>query len=628
MGKGKRRTTAKGSRRAKSARAAESPAQTAGPRKPLPPWTPWAALGGLMLLHGFLLFGVFNPSPHSGGDNAGYLTLAYSLLEHGQYLDLYDPASTPHTKYPPGFALVLAGAMLLGARTWAQFKVLSGLAIFAAVGLSVAWAWRRRGWAFAVTVGVVLAVANAFLYASQWILSDPMFLALTFLALVAFDASRLDRGDSPGVHPLDTAGGADAASDSSQEPSPGASASRRRLWLAVGIAATVAAFFTRSAGLPLVVAAGAWFALHRRFRVLAVFGVAIGVPALLWRLRDQALGGPGYTGEFWMINPYQPALGQAGFADLVGRVVANATQYFGAHIPTGFMGVRGGIVPLVGVVLTALAVWGWAGRMRRPGVAELFTPMYLGLILLWPEVWSGDRFALPLFPLLLFYAGEALLKATARMPLAGRAAVVGLAAALLVVPALGSWSNSARQAEICRDRTQRGAFACYAPRMQEFAAAAQWTTDNLPDSAVVLTRKPRMFYALSGTPSRVFPFSTEPADLLATADSAGAHYVILDYLDNLASFYLIPILERRSDLFCTLGSFGGDARGISTELMGLGRADGPEAEADSGDDGTASVALSRCPPEMSVQGAPPQSPSSSGPGVVPLLAGLDEGGEP
>lgn len=624
MRKGKRRTGSKGGRRAKAARTAEqgAPVEPQSPKRPLPSWTPWAALAGLMLVHAFLLFGVFNPSPHSGGDNAGYLTLAYSLLEHGEYLDLYDPASTPHTKYPPGFALVLAGAMLLGARTWAEFKVLSGLAIFAAVGLSVAWTWRRSGWTFAILVGTVLAFANAFLYASQWILSDPMFLALTFLALVAFDASGVGRSGR------EAAGEMGASDAEGEDPGSPDSKGRGRAWLVVGIAATVAAFFTRSAGLPLVVATAAWLALHRRFRVLGAFGVAIGVPAVLWWLRDRALGGPGYTGEFWMVNPYQPDLGQAGLAELVGRVVANATQYIGAHIPTGFMGVRGPIVPLVGIALVALALWGWGARLRRPGVAELFTPMYLGLILLWPEVWSGDRFALPLFPLLIFYAGEALVKATVRLPGAGRVAVVGLAVGVLVLPAMGSWNTSARQAEICRDRTRRGAFACYAPRMQEFAAAAQWTTDNLSDSAVVLTRKPRMFYALSGTPSRVFPFSREPAALVATADSAGADYVILDYIDNLASFYLIPILEQRADLFCTLGSFGGDARGISTELMGLSRADNAEAPRSQGEDGTVSVALSRCPPEMSVQGAPPQSSSSSDPGVVPLLAGLDDGDDP
>ena len=34
-----------------------------------------------------LIGGAFVPAPHSGGDNAGYVTLAYSLLEHGSYAE-------------------------------------------------------------------------------------------------------------------------------------------------------------------------------------------------------------------------------------------------------------------------------------------------------------------------------------------------------------------------------------------------------------------------------------------------------------------------------------------------------------------------------------------------------------
>ena len=51
--------------------------------------------------------------------------------------------------------------------------------------------------------------------------------------------------------------------------------------------------------------------------------------------------------------------------------------------------------------------WAMSWKVGR-AVAEYFFPLYAGLILLWPEVWSGDRFALPLFPLILFYAASAL----------------------------------------------------------------------------------------------------------------------------------------------------------------------------------------------------------------------------
>ena len=42
-----------------------------------------------------LVVAAFNPAPHNGGDNAAYVTLAFSLAHQGTYTDLYDPAGPP-----------------------------------------------------------------------------------------------------------------------------------------------------------------------------------------------------------------------------------------------------------------------------------------------------------------------------------------------------------------------------------------------------------------------------------------------------------------------------------------------------------------------------------------------------
>ena len=64
---------------------------------------------------------------------------------------------------------------------------------------------------------------------------------------------------------------------------------------------------------------------------------------------------------------------------------------------------------VAGLILAGLALGGWLASMRRRrGVAEYFFALSAGLILLWPVQWSGDRFALPLLPLLLRYATDAL----------------------------------------------------------------------------------------------------------------------------------------------------------------------------------------------------------------------------
>ncbi len=571
----------------------------------LPPWARWAAFLTLVGLHAFLLVRVANPSPHSGGDNAGYLTLAYSLVTGGEYTDLYDPAQPPHTKYPPVFPLVLAGAMALGARTWASFKAVSAIAILLSVALASAWAWRRRGWGFGIAIGLLLAFADSLLYHSQWILSDPVFLALTMAALLAFDRVESLVRDGP--------------------PLAGTPARGERRWLGIGCAAAILAFFTRSAGLPLVLAVFAWLALRRRWRALGIYAMAFGAPALLWWLRSRALGGPGYTGEFWMVNPYQPDLGTIGPLALVGRLVANLQHYLWTAIPGGLLGMRTTLSAVLGSALVLAAIVGWAKRLKTPGVAELFVPLYFGLILLWPQVWSGDRFALPLFAPLLFYAGEALVRMTREVHRWAPVAALTVMVAVLLLPGTMSWRSYARQAAVCRERVRTGAFHCYQARMQEFAAAAEWSRDNLPEGAVVLTRKPRLFFVVSGVRSSVFPFSDDPQALADAAGTVGARYLIMDYLDNVSAFYLVPILEKRPALFCSIRGFGGDERGIQTQLMGLDPAASGDRRVTQTDDGQMRVNLDMCElSEYLAEGAVLDAPAQSDPsGVVPLLRSLD-----
>ena len=185
-----------------------------------------------------LVWVAFNPAPHSGGDNAAYLALAHALVEGDGYVDAYDPLRAPHSKYPPLFPLLLAGAALLGASTWVAFKLIVAGATVLATGFVFIWAERRLGPWPAFAVSVLVAAAAGVVYYSHWILSDPVFVLLTVAALWA-----LERGEARSWDPR---------------------------WLALGVAAALGAYFTRSAGLPLLVAVLAWLTFRRRYRNLAV----------------------------------------------------------------------------------------------------------------------------------------------------------------------------------------------------------------------------------------------------------------------------------------------------------------------------------------------------------------------
>ena len=139
----------------------------------------------------------------------------------------------------------------------------------------------------------------------------------------------------------------------------------------------------------------------------------------------------------------------------------------------------------------------------------------------------------PLLPLLLFYSGEVIIHLTERVPAPARKLVMGASVAVLAFPALASWSRDVRVSSGCSAVVRsEGAFACWGPRNTQFVQAALWSGAHLPQGSVVLSRKPRIFYVMSGVASQTFPFTKDGTRFLAVADSLGARYLVMDYLSG------------------------------------------------------------------------------------------------
>jgi hypothetical protein len=481
-------------------------------------------------LHLFMALVAFNPAPHVGGDNAAYLSLARSLVERHAYVSLWDPALPAHTQYPPVWPAIVALFWMIGIRGLVAMKFIVLAFSVAAVALSYLWLRRATTPGIALAVGLLLAVSPGVVELSHWELSDVPAWAFTMLALwasthLAGTRERELHGDEP----------------------------RHGLWLGVMVAGAVLGNFTRSAGLPLVVAALAWLALRRRWRDLAVLAAVFFPLAFLWWLRAKVNGGPGYLGYLWAVDPYQPHLGTVGVGGMLERVGMNAARYANMHLPV--LLTWNGIhrwwlsVPLVG-----LAVAGWARRLERPGLAELWIPPMVGLLLLWPATWSGERFALPLVPLLLVYAAEALRDAAGRLRWPAAPRVVPLAAgAMLFLLAVRGIGRVSQVGLDCTGAYRDGdPFPCMAPEFHDFFALALKARGALPRGATVLSRKASLFFVYSGYRGRTYPLSDNPDTLYAAAREIGSRYVVLDAISGLSAIYLHPILMARRDDFCVL----------------------------------------------------------------------------
>jgi hypothetical protein len=108
-------------------------------------------------------------------------------------------------------------------------------------------------------------------------------------------------------------------------------------------------------------------------------------------------------------------------------------------------------------------------------------------------------------------------------------------------------------------------YACLSIDWKEFYAIAEIAPRVLPDSAVVLSRKPRNFYSAARLQGRNYPLFAEPDSFFKAAREAGARYVLFDRLDGVSQRYLVPVLVARSNSFCILFGLGQDR----TALFGI-----------------------------------------------------------
>jgi hypothetical protein len=153
---------------------------------------------------------------------------------------------------------------------------------------------------------------------------------------------------------------------------------------------------------------------------------------------------------------------------------------------------------------------------------------------------------------------------------------------------------------------------CLSPAQGEYFALAEWSGENLPDGAVVTTRKPRTFFLMSGVKAQAIPLVTDPDEFLARVREGGSRYVSLDLLDGMSGYYVYPVLLQRLPVFCGLVEVGSPDQ-TGTQLLGI-----LDAEVGVGSGSGASPSLARCPREM--VRADPREMDSTGGWEIPLLA--------
>lgn len=394
------------------------------------------------------------------GDDPIYLSLSHSL-ESGHYRDEFLVGSPPHAQYPPGMAIhLLLVRTLLGGGLSTAIGV--NLLIIAATAAIAADSLRRltTPW-FGVAAAALVVLNPQITWLSRELRSEVPFLLCVALALwfSLWDGSRA-----------------------------------RRWYPVFAIAAALAAFLMRSAGIALVPAIGCVLVLRRQWRLMVLWGAVSTLVVVGWFSYTSwaTQHGIGYSYTTDLSN-----LKGKGLGELVAHVLTRARAYFSTFAGTQFsipdipdQPIDNGVVG--GLLLLGIAVGGWQLRRRWTSMV-VFLALSGGLLLLFP--WQVDRFLTALMPWLvvaLLFGLRHILAGQRR----GDAITLGVAV-LLAGFGLAHQVAEAQHRSSCRAARPFSEPRCDTPEDRGYAAAAAFARDALPADAVIAASKMASMYAFS-----------------------------------------------------------------------------------------------------------------------------------
>lgn len=478
---------------------------------------------------------VFNSKLFLGGDNATYYALAKGIASDFQYITSYQPNAAPTNHYPPGYPFILAIAIKLGITSLKGLKILNGLFLLGSVIVTFLLSFRFMGSRIFSGVIAVATLLNMHLleYASITMSEVPFvfFLLLTLYAFLKFADSDYNL----------------------------------KSWsFFLTVFGVIALVYIRTQGIAILGAFVFYLVIAKKYKVAGILTLCFVLAYLPWQIRSSSLGGSSYVKQLLKVNPYQEDSRKMELGDWGTRIKNNAVRYVSKEIPSLLFPVKpttyndpatGDPVPasglqwFLGIMTIVFSVVGvWKLSQLRWLLLSFFGANFI-IFMLWPDVWFGIRFILPLAPLLLivFFVG---IKSLLELIIKHDFVRSGKIYPILVLPYIFVNYPTIRT-------LHAKAEANHAPNWANFLLVAEWAKDNLKRTDVVVTRKPELFYFVGDTKAKTFPYTDDLEVLKKDFEENGVTHVVFEQLGfRQTGKYLYPLLVKEPDRFTLLYSLG------------------------------------------------------------------------
>jgi len=480
-------------------------------------------ISDLWILIGFIIVyvAIFDSKLDVGGDNAGYFILGQSLHTGQGYTDLHLPGATTANHFPPGYPAIISLLMMFS-DDFTFLKIINGFffffsllmlhRIFESMTTSKSLSWMALGF----------TLVNGHLLRSSTIMMSEM----SFLFFSLASLSCLIKWNDQEI-----------------------SFWKSKWFWSLVIFCTIS-YHIRTAGLALIAGVCLYMLFEKKLKGVLAFGAGFMILSLPWFLRGRKLGGNSYLTQLLQVNPYRPEEGILGFSGWIDRILENFSRYLNQEIPNGlfpnFQIIYSTEEPqgyfIYGLIIVILIT---LGTIKMPKLRMMWFGYLLAsifILLLWPSVWFGVRFMLPLVPFLLLatLVGSSISLNWIQLKVFGsiRLQSIYLIALVGFMPLsfLGTMRADS-QSELPVE---------YA----NYFNVSRYVRNSIPESSIVCTVKPSLFYLYSSKTSSRIPSLIDKEDFIHRLEELGITHVVVDQLGySSVGRYLLPVIQEFPERF-------------------------------------------------------------------------------
>ena len=463
-----------------------------------------------------------------GGDNVVYYMLGKALATGQGYTNINSPFNSPAITFPPGYSFISAIVMTIFGKDIEVMNKANGFLMFGSLiflYLISSRITKNKHLAFVITL--ITGLNMHILHYSFIAMSEIPFIFMTLGAIYFF--MRIKNLSFPFKD--------------------------INFWLFFIF--IIFSYYIRITGIILLIGTVCYLLQGRKWKMAVVLAAGLLITAAPWYLRNSMIRNR-YTG-ISKINSLRPESGNMQTAnDWMKRIEKNSVRYVSLEIPSALLGyeitntnIYKSPLPkdtkwLIGFVFVALGIGGLFLMGEYKWILIIYLSGTATILMLFPDVWFGTRFMLPVVPLLYLLIIQAVFKLFSwisnkiKIQEKFRVSFMPFIFLLFIIVQKNGINYLVNLKE-------NGIFL---PSFMRYVELAQWAKKNIAHNSVVVCRKPEFFYLYSDCKTTGYLFTLNPDSLIANMKSNKATHVVVDQL-GLASTgrYLMPAITKYPEKF-------------------------------------------------------------------------------